>query len=76
MFEGKEVEGKIGEIGQYSVDIDDTGMVEVSVGVKVDLIAELRKLAAKSSNSLDDKAVDFIAGLLNKKPEPQPEPQV
>lgn len=73
MLEGKELEGNIGKVGNYSVDVQDTGEVEISVGIKVDLIAELRKLAAKTSNSLDDKAVDMIASLLNKKPElPQP----
>lgn len=69
MFEGKEIEGSIGEYGQYSVDVKDTGVVEASVGLKVDIIAELRKLAQKTDNSLDDKAIDFIEDLLRRKPE-------
>lgn len=72
MLEGKELEGKIGEYGQYSVDAHDDGNVDLSLGLRFDIIAELRKLAKKTTNSLDDKAVDFIEGLLRKKPEAPP----
>lgn len=68
MLDGNEMQGKIGEYGQYSVDVQDTGMVVMSVGIKIDLLAELRKLAKLSTNSLDDKAIDFIAHLMNKNP--------
>lgn len=68
MLEGKEVQGNIGEYGQYSVDVQDTGIVEANVGVKFDVIAELRKLAQKTTNGLDDKAVDLIEKLLRHSP--------
>ena len=60
MLEGKEVDGKIGSIGEYSVDLDDKGNLAVMVGVKLDLIAECEKLAAKTETKLDDS---FIAVL-------------
>ena len=69
MLEGKEIEGTIGDYGGYFVDASAEGYVEVGLTAKVDVIAELRKLAQKTSNSLDDKAVDYIEGLLRKKPE-------
>lgn len=69
MLEGKELEGKIGEYGSYEVDVTATGKVKAMVGLEVDLIAELRKLAAKTDNKLDDKAVDWIAELISSKPE-------
>ncbi len=67
MLEGKEVEGKIGEYGSYEVDVMPDGKVKAMVGIELDLIAELRKLAASTDNALDDKAVDYIEGLLRPK---------
>ena len=64
MLEGKELEGNIGNVGTYSVDVNDKGEVEVSVGVKVNVIDALKKLAEKSDNKIDDAAVNFIANLL------------
>jgi hypothetical protein len=69
MLEGKELEGKIGEYGQYSVDVKADGIVEASVGIRLDVIAELRKLAAKTSNKLDDKIVDMVEAALRGKPD-------
>lgn len=60
MLEGKELEGKIGSVGEYSVDVDDKGVVTVSVGAKIDLLDELQKLAAKSNTTLDDKIVAYL----------------
>ena len=63
----KEVEGKIGEVGAYSVDVDKTGKVEIEVkfekevdGVKgsnstkieVSIFTLLEKLAAKTENKI------------------------
>ena len=64
MLDGKEVSGQIGSFGQYFVDVSDVGTLEVGLSLKIDIIAELRKLAAKSSNKLDDGVVDIIAHLL------------
>lgn len=35
LLEGKEVEGKIGEVGGYFVDVSKDGMVEVGVSIEV-----------------------------------------
>lgn len=66
MLEGKELEGKIGNLGAYSVDVSQEGFVEVSVGVKVDILAELEKLAAKSGTKIDDSIVEFLKKLLGR----------
>lgn len=66
ILEGKELEGKIGDVGAYSVDLTDKGIVEVSVGVKVDLVAELEKLALKTDNSIDDKIVAMVKSALGR----------
>lgn len=69
MLDGKELEGTIGEYGSYFVDVQDVGVVEAGVSLKFDVIAALRKLAQKTTNSLDDKAVDVLESLLRKKPD-------
>lgn len=66
MLDGKEVEHKLGEYGTVSVDVDAKGVVEVAASVKVDLIAELEKLAARSDNSVDDKIVALVKAALGR----------
>lgn len=77
MLEGKEVEGKIGEVGSYSVDVDSKGMLlaeakvetawgGASVLLKLDLIAECEKLAAKTSTKLDDQFIATLKALLGR----------
>lgn len=66
MLEGKELEGKIGEFGGYSVDVDDKGMIEVAVGVKLDILHELEKIAAKTGTKIDDAVVDALKKLLGR----------
>lgn len=68
MLEGKEVEGKIGSIGQYSVDVTPALELEVMVGLKINLINEIKKLAAKTSTKVDDKAIEWIESMLVKAP--------
>lgn len=63
MLEGKELEGNIGSIGSYSADLDAQGNLEVMVGVKIDLIAECEKLAAKTDTTLDDSFVAVLKKL-------------
>lgn len=60
MLEGKEVQGKIGDVGSYSVDVDAQGNLEVMVGVKVNLVAEAKKLAAKTQTPVDDAAIAWL----------------
>lgn len=69
MLEGKEVEGKIGAEGQYGsyeVDVNDKGEVVAKVEVKIDLLAEIEKLAAKTATPIDDAAIAWIKKLLGK----------
>lgn len=65
-LEGKELEGKIGNVGTYFVDADDKGNIEIGVSVKVDLIAELQKLAEKSGKAWLKAGADGLAKLLGR----------
>lgn len=64
MFEGEEIKGPIGKIGGYLVDVSPEMKLKVSVGVEIDLIAELKKLAAKSDTLVDDNAIAWIEKVL------------
>lgn len=79
MFEGKEVEGKIGDVGGYYLDVEATGKVTVALEVKkefeggaasssnkveVELMTILEKTAEKTGATWDDKAVATIKGIL------------
>ena len=66
MFDGKEVEGKIGEVGEYFVDVDSHGVVQIGMTIKVDLIAEAKKLAAKTGTPLDDQALAWLALIMGR----------
>jgi len=66
MLEGKELEGSLGQYGSYSVDVTDKGVVEAQVIVKVDIIAELEKAAAKTNQTLDDKVVQYLKKFLGR----------
>lgn len=58
MLEGREIDGKIGDLGGYFVDLDDKGNLEVGVSVKVNLLDKLKELALKSN------APDWLKKLL------------
>ena len=60
-------EGKIGDYGTYSAELVGA-KAKVLVGVEIDVIAELRKLAKKTDNQLDDTVVDKVEALLNAGP--------
>lgn len=66
MLEGKELEVKIGDYGSASVDLSDKGMLEASVSLKIDLIAELKKLAAKTGTQLDDQFLAYVEKLMGR----------
>lgn len=66
MLEGKEVQGKIGEYGEYAVDIDDKGIVTASVSLKADLILELNKLVQKSNVELLKTGMEMLMKALGK----------
>lgn len=66
MFEGKELSGKIGEYGGYGVDLQPDGVLVASVELRVDLIAEVKKLADKTKTPYDNLAIAWIEGMLKK----------
>lgn len=79
MLEGKELEGKIGEVGGYYVDVDVKGRVEIAVTVEksfeggkassvtkveVQLLDILQAAAKKTSATWDDTVIAQIKALL------------
>ena len=60
MLEGKEIQGEIGQYGGYFVDLNMKGQVEVGVSIKIDLVAELEKLAQKTNTPIDDHAIAWV----------------
>lgn len=64
MLEGKEFETKIGDYGSASVDVTPDLHLEVAVAVRVDLIAELKKLADKTKTPLDNSAIAWVEGMV------------
>ncbi len=63
MLEGKEVEGKIGEYGGYSLDLNSKGELELALNLKINLVAEAKKLAEKTKTPLDDHAIAWLEKL-------------
>lgn len=68
MLEGKEVEKQLGEYGNVFVDVKPNGDVEVGATAKINVFAELRKLAKRTDNKLDDAAIDYIEKLASLAP--------
>lgn len=66
MFEGKELEYKIGDYGSASADIDGKGVVEIAVAVRIDLIAEVEKLAAKTATPIDNQVIAWLKLLMGR----------
>jgi len=79
MLEGNEIEGKIGEVGNYSLDIDDRGNVKFSAVVandfgyaKVSSVNSIEsnifniaeEIAKKTSIVWDDTAIAALKKLL------------
>ncbi len=60
MLEGKELEKQLGEYGSVSVDVTPQLKVVIAVEAHIDLIAEAKKLAAKSSTPVDDAAIAWL----------------
>lgn len=65
MLEGKEIVRSYGENGSAYVDLKPNGELEIGLVLKANLFTELRKLAAKTDNKLDDLAIDYIERLVN-----------
>jgi hypothetical protein len=68
MLEGKEVDVKLGSIGSLSVDLTPDLHLEVAVAAKVDLYAEIVKVAAKTKTPIDDGAAAFIGKMFGRDP--------
>lgn len=79
MLEGKELEGKIGEVGSYSVDVDKNGLVKLEVsaskeleGIKlnssnsaeISIFVLLEKVAVKTEAKWDDAVVAQLKAIL------------
>lgn len=66
MLEGKEVDVSLGGYGNVFVDVSEKGIVELGLTAKIDLLAELQKLATKTNTPLDDMFLSTVAKLLGK----------
>lgn len=55
----------LGEYGQVSAELTPKAEVIVSVGLKIDLLGELQKLAAKTATPMDDAVVAWIKKLVD-----------
>jgi hypothetical protein len=64
MLEGPEFEQKIGEVGAVIVDVTPELKLSISAKVEVDLIGEIKKLAAKTATPIDDAAIAWIEKLV------------
>lgn len=64
MLEGKEFEQKLGEYGTASVDVTPELKLKLEVGIEVDLVGEVKKIAAKTATPIDDQAIAWIEGVV------------
>lgn len=79
MLEGKEVEGKIGDVGSYFIDADATGKVKIGMeyskdlglakvagtnAVEVHILDLLQKVVEKTPQTWDDSLVSELKKLL------------
>lgn len=60
MLEGKELDKKLGEYGSVSVDVTPDLKVAIVLEAHIDLVAEVKKLAAKTETPVDDAAIAWI----------------
>lgn len=58
ILEGKELEKQFSESVKVSVDV--TPALKIKLEAEVDLIAEAKKLAAKTGTPVDDKAIEWL----------------
>lgn len=64
MLDGKEVDVPIGKYGHASLDIDDSGNVDIAIGVKINIIEAAKGLAAQTKTPLDDQAIAWLEKLV------------
>lgn len=68
MLEGKEIEGKIGEVGSYSVDVTKEGKISIEASVKQPFLDGAGEAKIASSVDLDLFAVLEKIAAKNGKP--------
>ena len=77
LFEGKELDQKLGEHGSLSIDVTEKGMLEVKLAyadgglkagsfVEVDVVSIMELLALKTGNQVDDALVASIKAALGR----------
>lgn len=71
-LEKVELEGKIGNVGTYAVDVTPQLKLKVSVGVELPIIDYLKQAAAKTSTPIDDQAIAWIEKVLAVAPAADP----
>ena len=79
MLEGREIEGKVGDVGEYFLDADEKGNIEVALNVEQDfgfgkaksansvnlnILDAAEMVAKKTKTTLDDSAVATLKALL------------
>jgi len=64
ILDGKEIEGKIGDVGAYSVDVTKEGKVIAELSVEVSSLEGAVK--AKSANSVELDVFTLLAGIAKK----------
>lgn len=69
MFEGKEIDKKLGEYGNLSVDLTPQLKLKVAVGLEVDLVDELKKLAEKTKTPIDNHVAEWLEKLAAAQPQ-------
>jgi hypothetical protein len=71
ILEGKELEGKIGEYGAYSVDINEKLVLQADIRLTVDVLKEIEKAVQKSNSDTLKKIFGAISGFFGVKAEAQ-----
>jgi len=67
------LEGKIGGVGTYKLDVDTKGIVKANVGIEIDLLMEVAKLAKRTDNNIDDLIVGLLAKAMGREMPKLPE---
>ena len=65
-MEIQKIEGKIGSVGTYSESVSEMGVVKLMIGVEIDLVSELKKLAEKTATPIDDMVIAWVESALAK----------
>ena len=64
ILEGTELVQKLGEFGEASIDVTSDLKVIVALSAKIDLLAEVKKLADKTATPYDNAAIAWLEKLI------------